>query len=369
MNRFLSAAFAALIAMPLAASLTAGCSSDTEVTAPPVTDPDKLGAPLQGQGFQFKTQLFAVNAGDEIQNCYFFKVRDLAKAGGMPENDPVNLHRVEIVQKAGSHHMNVFRVRSIVGLDPAKGAIQEGKNATGECFKSPNWADWPLVANTQIGGELDWTFPDGVANVFQPDEWLMLQTHYVNATSQKSPEGGEVAVNFHTIPKEKVVHEMGTLFATKQSIRVCKGNPSPSFTGSCQFKNDKPVNIIGANGHFHARGKQFSIYNWDGTSVGLPPETEKFYTSRTWDEPPMLRSPELNVAVPPNGGVMYECAFQWTPPAEEAGGCKALDDYDVLKHKDATPDCCYTFGPIVEKNEHCNAFVYYYPKQDNVFCN
>jgi len=31
-------------------------------------------------------------------------------------------------------------------------------------------------------------------------------------------------------------------------------------------------------------------------------------------------------------------------------------------------DCCYTFGPIVEKNEHCNAFVYYYPKQDNVNC-
>ena len=83
----------------------------------------------------------------------------------------------------------------------------------------------------------------------------------------------------------------------------------------------------------------------------------------------MLRSPDLNVAVPPNGGVAYECAFQWTPPSDEAGGCKALDDYDVAKHKDAKPDCCYTFGPIVEKNEHCNAFVYYYPKQDNVFCN
>ncbi|MDB4942126.1 MAG: hypothetical protein JWP97_1660, partial [Labilithrix sp.] len=46
----------------------------------------------------------------------------------------------------------------------------------------------------------------------------------------------------------------------------------------------------------------------------------------------------------------------------------ALDTYDVLKHPDAKPDCCYTFGPIVEKNEHCNAFVYYYPKQDDVTC-
>ena len=31
-------------------------------------------------------------------------------------------------------------------------------------------------------------------------------------------------------------------------------------------------------------------------------------------------------------------------------------------------DCCYRFGGVVEKNEHCNAFVYYYPKQDNVNC-
>jgi hypothetical protein len=199
MNRFVAAA---LLALPLALGLTAGCSDHDTTVEPKVTDPDKLGAPLQGQGFQFKTQLFAVNPGDEIQNCYFFKVSDLAKQGGLPETEPVNLHRVQIVQKAGSHHMNIFRVKSIVGLDPTKGPVSEGKNGVGECFKSPNWADWPLVANTQIGGELDWEFPEGVANVFRPDEWLMLQTHYVNASSQKSPEGGEVAVNFHTIAKE-----------------------------------------------------------------------------------------------------------------------------------------------------------------------
>ena len=49
---------------------------------------------------------------------------------------------------------------------------------------------------------------------------------------------------------------------------------------------------------------------------------------------------------------------------------KALNDWDKTKYKtpDANLDCCYTFGPIVEKNEHCNIFVYYYPKQDDVIC-
>src|SRR5262249_30065319 len=151
-----------------------------------------------------------------------------------------NLHRVRIVQKEGSHHMNLFRVRTVVGLDPTKGSVRN-QNGTGECFKSPNWADWPLIANTQQKGELDWTYPDGVANVFNgdkanPDEWIMLQTHYVNASSQKSPDAqGAVTVNFYTAKKEDVKFELGTLFATTQTIRICQSNPTPTFSHGCHI--------------------------------------------------------------------------------------------------------------------------------------
>lgn len=355
MNRALVTAFAAVTV-----ALVAGCPASPD----PERAPTDLDPPAQGQGFQLRTDLFTVNPGEEIQDCYFFKVSDLAAKGGLSTTEPVNLHRVQLAQRTGSHHMNIFRVRTVKGLDPANGAIQRGKNGQGECFKSPNWSDWPLVANTQADGQLDWTFPDGVANVLQQDEWLMLQTHYVNATSQKTPEGAEVAVNFHAIPKEQVKHEMGTLFATKQSIRVCKSNPTPEFTGTCQFKSKEPVNIIGANGHFHSRGKNFEMYSWDGTSIGKPTPASRFYQSTAWDEPPMLRSPDLDVKVQPGGGVFFSCGYQWQPPADEVG-CAGLDASD----KSAEKDCCYTFGPIVEKNEHCNIFVYYWPKQDDIFCN
>lgn len=365
MNRFIPAFLAAL---PLAVGLTAGgCSPNDGGGDPEVADPSKLAAPRAGEGFQFTTGLFQVGPGEEIQDCYFYKIRDLAKAAGLPEAEPVNLHRIEIVQRDGSHHMNIFRVRDITGLDPANGAVQRGKNGVGECFNSASYATWPLIANTQLAGSVDWTFPDGVVNIFQPDEWIMLQSHYVNATSQKSPAGGEVAVNFHTLPKDQVKAEMGTLFATKQSIRICKSNPKPSFQGSCQFNTTQPVNIIGANGHFHGRGKQFDIFSWDGQSIAPDPGS-KFYESRAWDEPPMLHSPDLNLAVPPGGGIQYACSYEWMPPPAETGGCEALDKYDTEHHKDAKPDCCYTFGPIVERNEHCNAFVYYWPKQDDINC-
>jgi len=365
MNRFVSL----LIAAPIALTSFLACGGDdTDAQSP--DDPNALHAPLTGQGFQFRTPAFSVSPGQERQDCYFVQVRDLAKVGGLNPDEPVNLHRVQIVQRAGSHHMNLFRVRSIVNLDPKNGT-QLGLNGQGECFKSSNWADWPLVANTQQDGQIDWTFPDGVANVFQPDEYIMLQTHYVNAGSQKTPEGAEVAINWYTIPKEQVKHEMGTVFATKQSIRVCKSNPTPEFSGTCQFKNpNQEVHIIGANGHFHSRGKNFDMFSWDGTSIAKPGDDKRFYHSQAWDDPPMLRSPNLDLTVPAGSGVFYTCNYQWLPPADSIGGCATLDAADT-KVKDAPKDCCYTFGGIVEKNEHCNAFVYYWPKQEtgDVFCN
>ena len=187
-----------LSALPLTA-LWLGCA-DTHASNPVPVDPTTLPPPAQGEGFQLKVDSFDVPAGVEEQDCYFFKVGDLATANGLPVGQPVNLHRVQTVQKEGSHHMNIFRVRTIVNLDPTKGTVR-GTNGAGECFKSPNWADWPLVANTQQKGDIDWTYPDGVANVMQPDEWLMLQTHYVNATTQKVPDAkGAVSVNFYTAP-------------------------------------------------------------------------------------------------------------------------------------------------------------------------
>ena len=57
----------------------------------------------------------------------------------------------------------------------------------------------------------------------------MLQTHYVNATTQKTPGGGQVAVNLWTIPQSKVTAQLGTLFATDQNIRICESNPKPDL--------------------------------------------------------------------------------------------------------------------------------------------
>ncbi len=354
-----------------------GCSDDSGSEPPPGPTPD-LAPPPAGQGVQMTTGAQPVPAGKEIQNCYFYKVSDLLQQAGLDETKPFNLHRVEAFQNDGSHHMNIFRVKTITpeadgGMDPAKGpylstdAPPEAKG--GPCFKSSNWADWPLVANTQVDGTLDWEFPEGVANKLQPDEWIMLQSHFVNATTQTTPDGaGEVFVNFWHIPDAEVVHEMGTVFATKQSIRVCQANPAPQFSGGCQINSAEPVTVVGANGHFHSRGKGFDMYAWDGVATE-PDASASFYSSSDWEEPEMARGDSI-AAIPANGGVLYTCDYQWTePPAPLT--CADLNAFDAEKYMtpEANQDCCYTFGPQVDRNEHCNIFVYYYPKADDVSCN
>src|SRR5688572_7728698 len=122
-----------------------GCGSD----APAGEVHEDAALPDPGpDGLQLRTGLIPVEAGQEVQNCYFFEVPSEMLAT-----------RITLAQNVGSHHMNVFRVKTIKNLDGAPGEVVQN----GECWNSPNWADWPLVANSQSAGIEDWQLPEGVA--------------------------------------------------------------------------------------------------------------------------------------------------------------------------------------------------------------
>src|SRR5687767_15974691 len=62
-------------------------------------------------GFWVRTPEFAVAPGAEIQDCYFFEVPDLA--GGAD----LWIDRAKLALNSGSHHMNLFRIKTINGLE------------------------------------------------------------------------------------------------------------------------------------------------------------------------------------------------------------------------------------------------------------
>lgn len=331
------------------------------------------------QGFSFRIPPFDVEAGTEVQNCYFVTVPDVNHGA------PIWLNRVQTATNPGSHHLSVFRVRTIVGLDPANGAptdlgdgnvsypatVVEGAEnyETSPCWNSANWADWPLVANDQNSDTLDpyfdWQLPkDGsgndVALQLQPGEMLMIQSHYVNSTDQRTPSGAHVGLNFYKDTTATQPTELGTLFATQQQIRICQSNPDVSFSGTCKLPG--APTITAANGHFHSRGREFDMFSWDGLSTTNPPESAMFYQSLDWNSPPMATG--LDVPVESTGGVFWTCTYHWQPPTYAT--CADVNARDPLQQN----DCCYVFGGDTDIGEHCNVFVYYYPiGSGNVFCN
>ena len=299
-----------------------------------------LPPPAANQGFQLNVPVFQVPAATEIQSCYFFAVP------GTTGSD-VWVNRFAIAASTGTHHVNVFRVKTIVGLSGKAGEVVTSMNGTGPCFKSSNWADWPLVVNSQQGGkDVDWTLPADVGERFQAGELLMLQIHYVNATTQKTPAGGQASANFY-FPATPSKQELGTIFATNQNIRICPGDTNRSFETHCRTPLSGAT-IVAANGHFHSRGIGFTMNVTDST--GNDTLTTPFYTSKQWDEPPMARG--LDVKIPDGGGVSWTCSYSADPSS-----CGNPAD-----------SCCFTFGGKVETQEHCNAFIYYYPKIQDYTC-
>jgi hypothetical protein len=187
----------------------------------------------------------------------------------------------------------------------------------------------------------------------------MLQTHYVNSTDQPAPNGGEVRVNFYKSSLASPI-ELGTMFCKQERIRICQSNPNVTFAGNCTIPSNEPIHVAAANGHFHSRGKRVAIYGWDGLSA--EPDPMRFlYESNRWDEPPM--STGLDEVLPLGGGVMWTCEFEWRPPSV---GCGEVDERDP----EGANDCCYVFGNTAEAAEHCNVFVYYWPKVEDtsIFC-
>ncbi len=349
-------ALAAVGRLAALVALAAGLACLPEPT-PPVDDAISGVEQLdRAQGWSLHIRPFSVPPGVEVQDCYFVAFPDLNGDGS-----DVWIDRFKMGQRTGSHHMNVFRVNTIVHLSGHDGDVVQG----GECRVSTNWADWPLVMNSQESAPgkpaVDWVLPDGVAQKFTPGELLMVQSHYVNADLQETPDGGEVRINFYKSAVEHPV-EMGSLFATQQSIRICESRPQVSFHGACAFSSTVPgqtFHVAAMNGHFHSRGTRFRMYPWDG-GIDDPDESTKMYESTEWDEPPMVLG--VDVAVPENGGVWWTCDYEWRAPVD---GCTEVDERDPEK----AGDCCYTFGNSAEHSEHCNAFVYYWPKTENVFCN
>lgn len=300
-----------LLALLFTLPLAGACGSTNDTPTPTV------GLAPPSHGMQLKVAPFKVPRGTEIQHCYYFK---------LPSDVDVEVVRFEIAYRTGSHHMNLFRT------------LKDYPDHDEECFKpmdftsptNPNGVDLILGSQKET---MDWKMPDGVGFKLKAKTQLILQTHYVNASTQAG-ETGEVWVNLHTAKDPSSIKQhVGTMFANNMQINI-PAKQAASFTTGCSMPHD--VNFIAATGHFHSRGKRFTVA---ACPVDMRTAESPFYRSQSWDEPPFITL-DKPIAVKTGGGLEYTCEFE------------------------NETDKTIVFGPKVEENEHCNLFAYFYPWEE-----
>lgn len=304
-------------ALPLALSALAplGCAQPAPTTSPvesSAADPG-LAPPPPGEGVQLTVGPFDVAQGSEVQKNFYMK---------LPVDHDVTLNRVQIAYNQGSHHCNIFR--SDTGVP----------DHVEDTFNAIDYEKYQMFAAAQTG-TLDWKYPEGVGLKMKAQHQLVIQTHWVNANTQKTPVGqGMVKVNFWFADPQTVTTPLGMAFVVNKNLDLpphttSTANKIVDLAGNSGYAKD--VKILAMTGHFHSRGKTFEINRFDGKESG-----ERLYYSDNWDEPPMK--------------------FFDEPPTLKSGEKMRYTATFVNN-----TDMVIKFGPQVETQEHSNLFMYFIP--------
>ena len=296
----------ALILTLLVFALISLTCKSTNPTTPDASLDVQLAPPPAGAGLQIVIDPFTVPSGQEITRNYYMK---------LPSAVDIYITKVEIVYNTGSHHCNVFKTDTIDVPDHVE-----------ETFNAIQWESWDMVFASQRAN-LNWQLPPGIAIPLKAHQQIDVQTHYVNANTQQTSNGrGKVIINLWTMPKDSVQSYLGTLFANNRSIKI----PPHSDTTFMKVVRSIPwdVNILLLTGHFHSRGKLFTVKQ---LSTG-----NEVYRNGEWVDPPIqFYNPPLQLRA--NEQIAY-----WT------------------EYYNATNDTI-KFGPHVETQEHSNLFMFFYP--------
>lgn len=222
----------------------------------------------------------------------------------------------------GGHHYLLYRTN--------KTSWSDDMDATVDCGEHEGVLG--NVTTYVTGGqtrEADADFPAAAALAFQPNEILLLQGHFLNAS--REPRRASVHLELRTIPAAAVEERAGVLRFYDPFI-VVPPRGRGRATMSCTIKRD--VTLLSAAAHMHARGKRYAAYL---DLPGAPPSAEPFYTTKDGLHPTFYVG---HLPIPSGSTIRYECEYE------------------------STEDRVVTQGPSAEKDEMCMLSAFYFPAMD-----
>ena len=313
----------ASLALIAATTMVSGCSDDDPTPGPGPDDNTLLAPPPAGEGIQFQ-MVTELPGGTEAEHCMFVTV----------PSEGLVINRDEVRYTEGSHHFLVYE--TTYDTIPSENDFGEAVDTSGvfDCTEgaTDGWDVKRLIGGSQnaIGSSIV-LFPDDVAITVPGGTVLLLNAHYINASSEAIEP--EVNINFWTIPEEQKAHEGDILFLYNVFIKA------PSMASSrahmrCPVYDD--ITLMNAQSHMHARGVGYTAQ-----LMGNDP----FYTNAKWEDVP-VEAFEGGMDISAGSTLEYWCDYE-NPAADTVyQGAKSTDEMCMLigsfyPASPATANCAY----------------------------
>jgi hypothetical protein len=231
---------------------------------------------------------------------------------------------------ATSHHFIVYRTN-----DTEEQPVPE------DCFPFADTLDptrgAPLMITQRHEETL--TLPDGVAFTLEPDQYVRLEMHFLNATEE--PQELVATSTFNPIAPSEFEHEADFLFIG--SIDIDLPPEQESTVGPVFFPlpgEYATSNFFAMTGHTHQLGTNVVVASTAGASAA---DTTRYdVPGWTWSEPDtVMFDPPFQV--PPGGGFRFTCDY-YNGTMESVGFGESTGD------------------------EMCFFWAYYYPSQGAKVC-
>jgi hypothetical protein len=252
--------------------------------------------------------------GQEIERCQLF----VAPPEGL------YIRGDEVRFTAGSHHVVLFKTPyTEIPTQTLGGASIDGTKVH-DCPDGAG-AEWEIrgiVAGSQsTGGDtILGALPEGVAVRIDPGTVLVMNTHYLNASSQVIET--DARINLYTIPAEAVKEEASVLFLYNTFIHVPAGGAA-SARMRCPIEQD--ISIPRLQSHMHRRGVGFAAHLVHGP--GGP--AEEIYSTTHWEEVPAgVFSPPLKVKA--GDALDFRCDYANPEAHDVTQGATTNDEMCVL---------------------------------------
>jgi hypothetical protein len=288
----------------------AACSSET--AGPPAKNDELLAPPAPGTGVQFR-MTSTVAPGQEIERCKLVKVP--------PEG--LFVTRDELRFSQGSHHVLLYRTP----YTEIPATTRDGTPINGAEVHDCNdgaprsWKVNGIVAGSQSseGGSFLGSLPTGVALTVEPGTVLVMNTHYLNASTESLEV--DARINLHTMPPEQVKVEAGIIFHYNDFIRI-PANGTSSARMRCVTPRD--ISLVRLQSHMHRRGvgSVANVVSADGS-------TQEVYTSSSWEDVPVR---DFAPVLPIKAGqaLDFRCDYVNTEARDVMQGLTTRDEMCVL---------------------------------------